>query len=114
MVSRDGLISRRDAPADRRCAKIHRACKSSLSEESHATLTEADQALWPAVLLVEKAPGRDDIERIAPPSEFPLPASLGPPPNDAQVKWQFQETIRIDRFILLIANHSPRRNALVP
>ena len=88
VVSRDGVISCQCAMTDRRCAKIHRVCKSSLVDEGNATLTAADQAFRMEELLREIATDAHNVIHIAPPSGLPLPDPFGPSPTDAEVKWQ--------------------------
>ena len=75
---------------DHRCAKIQRVCKSSLAAEAHASITAADQALWIQVYLNEIVTGHYQIEKITPPTEYPLPGPFGQSPTDQEVTAQCQ------------------------
>ena len=91
VISRDGLISCRGTLLDRRCAKIQRVCKSSVASEWNADVAASDQALRTQALLREIITCAYEIRHISPPSQFPLPGPLGPPPTDNEAKWQYRE-----------------------
>ena len=71
---------------DRRRAKIHRVCRSSIKAESHAAVTAADAAIWFQVLLLELATRQLQLAHISPPSEFPLPDPFEKPPTPESLK----------------------------
>ena len=87
LIPRGGFITCHGTLSGHRCAEIQRVCKSSVAAEGGAALT-ADQALWMLALLREIATGTYNIRHVAPPSGFPLPDPLVPPPTDDEVKWQ--------------------------
>ena len=86
LISRDGTIECHGVMLDRRCAKIHLVCRSSLNAESHAAVTAADTAIWFQVLLIELTTHQFRLSQISPPSEFPLPDPFGKPPTPESLK----------------------------
>ena len=85
VIKRDGIAHCHGYLLDHRCAKIQRVCKSSLAAEAQAAVTAADQALWIQTYLTEIVTGTYSMEKLAPPSEYPLPDPFGQSPTDQEV-----------------------------
>ena len=85
VISRDGVAHCHGGMIDRRCAKIHRVCRSSLSAETNAAIAAADWALRFQVFLTEIFAQTFDIKKISPPTTFPLRNPFGESPTDGQV-----------------------------
>ena len=68
---RDGVIRCHGFTLGRRCAKIHRAIRSSLSAECHASATAGDYALRYQILLVWLLTRRYRIRKLPHPAKFP-------------------------------------------
>ena len=85
VLSRDGVVRRHGGILDRRCAKIHRVCRSSLSAETHAAIATADWALWFQVFLVEIFTQKFEVRKISPPTSFPPWSPFGESPSDKQL-----------------------------
>ena len=86
VISRGGIAHRDGGMIDHRCAKIHRACRSSLSAETHAAITAADWDLWPQVFSIEIPNRKFDVRRISPPTISPLRNRFGESPSDSQLR----------------------------
>ena len=69
-----------------RCAKIHRARRSTLADESHDDVTAIDVALRFQVLMAVIFTHRFDYKRMTPPTEFHLinPFHESPPNHDVR------------------------------
>ena len=85
VLKRDGVVLCHGGLLGHRCAKIHRVCKSSLSDEAHATITALDWSLWFHVLLIELFANHFDIRQICPPTSFPMRNPFGESPTDDEV-----------------------------
>ena len=85
VISRDGIINCIGQMLDRRCAKIHRVCRSSIAAEAHAAVAACDQALWLQMLMTEITTGTYDIRIFCPPTEYPLQNPFSPAPSNEQV-----------------------------
>ena len=91
-IDSDFIISRHGHMPDRRCAKIHRVCKSSLAAEAHAAVYATGHVLWLKTLLWEMTTGTYDIAPISPPTDYPIRNPFAPSPTDTQANadWEKQ------------------------
>ena len=83
VIARDGEIDCHGLLVDHRCAKIHRVCRSTLSDESQAAATAVDVALWFQILLIEICTHRFEYQKLTPPTFFPLQNPFHESPTDA-------------------------------
>ena len=115
VIERDGVIKCHGLMLDHRCAKIHRVCRSTLSDEANAAVTAVDVALWFQVLLTEIFRHQFEYKRLTPPTEFPLlsPFNDSPPNEELQREESLRKTHR-----LFVTTHSQsdagRKNRTFP
>ena len=83
---RDGAIHCHGYLIGRRCAKIQRVCRSSLSAECHATVTAGDYALRYQVLLIDIFTRSYQIRRLRPPADCPMLNPFSDSPSGAQLQ----------------------------
>ena len=72
VLFRDGIVHCHGFLIDHRCAKIQRACKSSLSAECHAEVTAGDYSLRYQIILVELVTHRYQIRKLRHPTNCPM------------------------------------------
>ena len=76
---------------DHRSAKIHRVCRSSISDETHAAITDADWSLLFRVFLTELFSHKYRIRALSPPTECPLRNPFGHSPSNELVTREITE-----------------------
>ena len=86
VLYRGGVIRCHGFLLGRRCAKIQRVCRSSLSAECHAAVMAGDYALRYQILLVELLTHRYQIRKLRPPTNCPTLNHFGKVHTDAQLK----------------------------
>ena len=106
-ISRGGIIRFEWQMIDRRCAEIHRVCRSSLADETHADVSACDQATWLQMLWIEITTGEYNIEKYCHPTEYPLRNPFSPAPTDAVVTRDLrqQTNVKINRRPNVDATH---------
>ena len=85
---RGGSIKCHGTLLGHRCAKIQRACKSSLAAACRASIAASDQSLRLQALLREIVNGHYIIQHLSRPTELPLPDPFGPSPSGDEVRWK--------------------------
>ena len=86
MLYRDGVIHFHGYLLDHRCAKIQRVCRSSLSAECHAAVTDGDYALRYQIILNEIFTHKHQIRQLCPPTDYPMLDPFAKSPTDAALK----------------------------
>ena len=101
VLVRGGAIQRHVLLIDRRCAEIHRVCRSALSAEAHAVVTAVEVELRTQILLAALFSGKYDYARLNHLAEFPIvgPLNQDPANQESKQETKYEKAIALSKMI---------------